>query len=69
MQKVVTQIAAGATEQSYSAQSVSASVCEIASIIQRTAASAQESVAACQQIAILTTELAGPVGSFKLGLA
>lgn len=67
VQKMVTQIAAAATEQSYSAQSVTANVNEIASIIQTTAASSQQSVEACQQLELLANELANLVGSFKVG--
>jgi methyl-accepting chemotaxis protein len=67
VQKMVTQIAAAATEQSYSTQSVSANVTEIASIIEHTATSAQQSVEACQQLAFLANELTGLVGSFKVG--
>lgn len=66
VQKMVTQIAAAATEQSYSTQSVSANVNEIATIIQRTAASSQHSVEACQQLSRLANELTGLVGSFKV---
>jgi methyl-accepting chemotaxis protein len=67
VQKMVTQIAAAATEQSYSTQSVSANVNEIALIIQQTAASSQQSVGACQQLSQLANELTGLVGSFKVG--
>ncbi|MGD0831218.1 MAG: methyl-accepting chemotaxis protein [Terracidiphilus sp.] len=67
VQKMVTQIAAAATEQSYSTQSVSANVNEIASIIQQTASSSQHSVDACQQLALLANELTGLVGAFKVG--
>jgi methyl-accepting chemotaxis protein len=67
VQKMVTQIAAAATEQSYSTQSVSANVTEIATIIQHTANSAQESVEACRQLASLANELTALVGSFKAG--
>jgi methyl-accepting chemotaxis protein len=67
VQKMVTQIAAAATEQSYSTQSVSANVKDIASIIERTAASSHQSVEACQQLALLANELTGLVGSFKVG--
>ena len=67
VQKMVTQIAAAATEQSYSTQSVSANVNEIAAIIQQTAASSQHSVEACQQLSRLANELTGLVGSFKVG--
>jgi methyl-accepting chemotaxis protein len=67
VQKMVTQIAAAATEQSYSTQSVSANVNEIAVIIQQTATSAQQSVEACQQLSRLANELTGMVGSFKVG--
>jgi methyl-accepting chemotaxis protein len=68
VQKMVTQIAAAATEQSYSTQSVTTNVSEIASIIERTAASSQQSVEACQQLARLANELSSLVGSFKVGL-
>jgi methyl-accepting chemotaxis protein len=67
VQKMVTQIAAAATEQSYSTQSVSANVNEIAAIIQQTAASSQRSVEACQQLSRLANELTGLVGAFKVG--
>ncbi|MGD0547633.1 MAG: methyl-accepting chemotaxis protein [Terracidiphilus sp.] len=67
MQKMVTQIAAAATEQSYSTQSVSANVNEIATIIQQTAASSKQSVDACQQLSRLANELTGLVGAFKVG--
>jgi hypothetical protein len=64
---MVTQIAAAATEQSYSTQSVTSSVAEIASIIERTATSSQQSVEACQQLALLANELTGLVVAFKVG--
>ena len=67
VQKMVTQIAAAATEQSYSTQSVTVNVNEIASIIERTASSSQQSVEACQQLSELANELSGLVGSFKVG--
>jgi len=67
MQKMVTQIAAAATEQSYSTQSVAANVNEIATIIELTAASAHQSVEACQQLALLANELTSLVGAFKVG--
>jgi methyl-accepting chemotaxis protein len=67
VQKMVTQIASAATEQSYSTQSVVASVNEIASIIARTAASSEQSVDACEQLSKLANELAQLVGSFKVG--
>jgi methyl-accepting chemotaxis protein len=67
MQKMVTQIAAAATEQSYSTQSVSTNVNEIASIIEHTATSSQQAVNACQQLSKLANELTGLVGAFKVG--
>jgi methyl-accepting chemotaxis protein len=67
VQKMVTQIASAATEQSYSTQSVVASVNEIASIIARTAAGSEQSVQACEQLSSLANELAILVGSFKVG--
>lgn len=67
VQKMVTQIASAATEQSYSTQSVTVNVREIASIIERTSASSQQSVDACQQLAVLANELGRLVGSFKVG--
>ena len=67
VQQMVTQIAAAATEQSYSTQSVTESVNDIASIIEHTATSSQQSVTACQQLALLANELTGLVGAFKVG--
>jgi methyl-accepting chemotaxis protein len=67
VQKIVTQIAAAATQQTYSTQSVSANVSEIAAIIQHTAASSQQSVEACQQLSHLANELTNLVGSFNVG--
>ena len=67
VQKMVTQIAAATTEQSYSTQSVSENVNEIAAIIQQTATSSRRSVEACQQLSRLANELSGLVGSFKVG--
>jgi methyl-accepting chemotaxis protein len=64
---MVTQIAAAATEQTYSTQSVSANVNEIASIIEQTAVRSQHSVEACRQLASLASELTGLVGAFKVG--
>jgi methyl-accepting chemotaxis protein len=66
VQKMVTQIAAAATQQSYSTQSVSVNVNEIAAIIQQTAESSRHSVEACQQLSRLANELTGLVGSFKV---
>jgi methyl-accepting chemotaxis protein len=67
VQKMVTQIAAAATEQSYSTQSVSGNVNDIAAIIQQTAASSQHSVRACEQLSRLAGELSRLVGSFRVG--
>ena len=67
VQKMVTQIASAATEQSYSTQSVVSSVNEIAAIIDRTAASSQQSVSACEELSGLANELANLVGAFKVG--
>jgi len=67
VQKMVTQIASAATEQSYSTQSVVSSVNEIAAIIDRTAASAQQSVSACEELSRLANQLANLVGAFKVG--
>ena len=67
VQKMVTQIAAAATEQSYSTQSVSTNVAEIATIIGQTASSSQQSVEACQQLSSLANELTSLVGAFKVG--
>lgn len=66
VQKMVTQIAAAATEQSYATQSVTTNVNDIAVIIERTAASSEHSVEACQQLASLANELSTLVGSFKV---
>ncbi|MGA2535696.1 MAG: methyl-accepting chemotaxis protein [Terracidiphilus sp.] len=67
VQKMVTKIAAAATEQSYTTQSVSGNVNEIAAIIKQTAASSQHSVEACQQLSRLASELSGLVGNFIVG--
>jgi methyl-accepting chemotaxis protein len=67
VQKMVTQIASAATEQSYSTQSVVTNVNEIVSIIERTAASSQQSVQACAQLSSLADKLSKLVGSFKVG--
>jgi hypothetical protein len=67
MQKMVTQIAAAATEQSYSTQSVVSTMGEIASIIEHTADSSQQSVVASEELSQLANELAGLVGAFKVG--
>lgn len=67
VQKMVTQIAAAATEQSYSTQSIVSTMCEITSIIERTTLSSQESVKASEQLSILANELSGLVGTFKVG--
>jgi methyl-accepting chemotaxis protein len=64
---MVTQIAAAATEQTYSTQSVSTNMNEIASIIEQTAVRSQHSVEACRQLASLACELTGLVGAFKVG--
>jgi methyl-accepting chemotaxis protein len=66
VQKMVTQIAAAATEQSYATQSVTTNVNDIAAIIEQTAASSEHSVEACQQLASLANELSMLVGSFKV---
>jgi methyl-accepting chemotaxis protein len=67
VQKMVTQIAAAATEQSYSTQSVVDSLSEIASIITRTAAGSEQSAVACEELSTLANELSNLVGSFKVG--
>lgn len=67
VQKMVTQIAAAATQQSYATQSVTTNVNEIVSIIEHTAGSSKHSVEACQQLANLANELTALVGSFKVG--
>jgi methyl-accepting chemotaxis protein len=66
VQKMVTQIAAAATEQSYSTQSVSESVNQIANIIQQTAAGSQTARESCNDLASLATELSSLVGAFKV---
>jgi methyl-accepting chemotaxis protein len=67
VQKMVTQIAAAATEQSYSTQSVSANVAEIATIIGQTASSSQQSVEACQQLPCWPTNFPDWWALSKLG--
>lgn len=66
VQAMVSQIAAAATEQSYSTQSVVQSVGEIAQIIERTAATSEESVQACEELSKLAHELSGLVEVFKV---
>jgi len=67
VQKMVTQIASAATEQSYSTQSVVTNLSEISSIIARTTASSEQSVQACEQLSALANELTSLVESFKVG--
>ena len=67
MQMMVTQIAAAATEQSFSTESVSDSLGEIAAITKQAAASSQHSVEASQRLSRLSSELTGLVESFKVG--
>ena len=66
VQKLVTQIAAASTEQSYAAQSVDSNVSEIARVIQQTAESARRSVEACQRLSNLASGLAQTIGGFKV---
>ena len=67
VQKMVTQIASAATEQSYSAQSVNQNVSEIAKIIDRTAQSSQRSVEACESLSRLASGLTQLMSEFKVG--
>jgi methyl-accepting chemotaxis protein len=67
MQKMVTQIASAATEQSFSTQSVNQNVSEMGRIIEKTAASAQQSVEACERLSGLASNLAELMGEFKVG--
>ncbi len=67
VQKMVTQIAAAATEQSYSTQSVVNTMGEITAIVERTASSSQQSVDASEELSHLANELSGLVGAFKVG--
>jgi methyl-accepting chemotaxis protein len=66
VQKMVTQIAAAATEQSYSTQSVSESVNQIANIIQQTADGSRAAKESCHDLAALAAELSSLVGAFKV---
>jgi methyl-accepting chemotaxis protein len=66
VQKMVTQIAAASTEQSYSTQSVNESVNEIAGIIRQTASTSQHAVEACQELSTLANDLNQIVGTFKV---
>jgi len=50
----------------HGSESVQKMVTQIATIIQQTAASSQQSVGACQQLSRLANELTGLVGSFKV---
>jgi methyl-accepting chemotaxis protein len=67
VRKTVSQIAEALTEQSRSAGSVRHTVNEIAAVVERTAASAKQSVGACEKLAQLANELTGLTGSFKVG--
>ena len=66
VQKMVTQIAAAATEQSYSTQSVVNTMSEITASVERTASSSQQSVDASEELSHLASELAGLVGAFRV---
>lgn len=65
LQQMVTQIAASATEQSYSLQLVNQSMTDITRIIEETAASSNRSVKACQSLAELAANLTKMMGVFK----
>jgi methyl-accepting chemotaxis protein len=67
VQRMVSQIAAAATQQSCSTQSVSDNVKEIAAIIQLTASNSERSVEACQQLSRLARELSQLVDGFRVG--
>jgi len=67
VQKMVTQIAAAATEQSYSTRTVVNTMGEITAIVERTASSSQQSVDASEELSHLANELSGLVGAFKVG--
>ena len=67
VQKMVTQIAAAATEQSYSTQTVVSTMGEITASVERTALSSQQSVDASEELSHLANELSGLVGAFKVG--
>ncbi|WP_420236693.1 methyl-accepting chemotaxis protein [Telmatobacter bradus] len=66
VQKMVTQIANAAGEQSNSTALVSGSVQEIASLIQQTHTSSQQAVEACQELSRLANEMTNLVGEFKV---
>jgi methyl-accepting chemotaxis protein len=67
VQKMVTQIAAAATEQSYSTRTVVNTMGEITAIVERTASSSQQSVDASEELSHLANELSVLVGAFKVG--
>lgn len=67
VQRMVTQIAAAAVQQSHSTRSVVDNVNEIVTIVQQTASSSQQSVEACEQLSGLANELTALVGAFKVG--
>jgi len=67
VQKMVTQIAAAATEQSYSTQTVVNTMGEITSSVERTSSSSQQSVTASEELSRLANELSGLVAAFKVG--
>jgi methyl-accepting chemotaxis protein len=66
VQKMVTQIASAATEQSYSTQSVNNNVNEIVKIVERTAESSQRSVEACESLSKLASGLTQLMSEFKV---
>ena len=66
LQRMVTQIAAASTQQSYETQSVHDNVNEISRIIECTTASSAQAVAACDRLSSLAADLNELVGSFQV---
>lgn len=66
LQKMVTQIAAASTQQSYATQSVNTNLNEISSIIEFTTNSSARSVDACDRLSNLAADLNQLVGAFKV---
>jgi methyl-accepting chemotaxis protein len=69
VQRMVTQIASAASQQSFSTQSVKANLNKIAGIIEQTNGSSAGAVAACDRLSNLAADLNGLVGRFKVRAA
>jgi methyl-accepting chemotaxis protein len=66
VQKMVTQIASASAQQSYSTQSVNATLNKIAGIMESTTSGAENAVEGCDRLSHLAADLNELVGSFKV---